>query len=261
MNTQCPKCKQVFETEENAVGQWVKCPECGGEWCVLTPDEEQKIIDTERQKAIDEAKIPEEVKKSEIIKAELYKNWIRDYSWIKVCPVCKKRYFANYYRDKNKYFQCSCGQYVKIDEPEKHFFWTCVNYFQMLCIFALMIGVFIGIPAFLIAWGISSCSSTSSVNSHATSQRKSTISRESGKIDAWVFTQYLVEQHLKSPKSAKFPFGGAQNHVEETVPGIYIIRSYVDAKNAFGAEIRQHFFCKLQRKSDGKFEVLQLTFQ
>lgn len=87
------------------------------------------------------------------------------------------------------------------------------------------------------------------------------LNSESGKIDAWVHTQYLVEARLHSPRSAKFPFGGAQKHVEETASGIYIIRSYVDAKNAFGAEIRQHFFCKLQRKPNGKFELIQLTFQ
>ena len=233
MKIQCPACNAEYEVEESCIGQKVEC-ECGHKW---------------------------KARPTEIIKAKLYKRWIRDYSWIKVCPVCKKRYFANYKEDKNKYLQCSCGQYVKIDEPEKHPLWDCLYCLNMFAILALMIGVFIGIPAFLIAWGISSCSSTSSVNSHEKLPHKSTFSRESGKIDAWVFTQYLVEQYLKSPKSAKFPFGGAQNHVEETVPGIYIIRSYVDAKNAFGAEIRQHFFCKLQRKSDGKFEVLQLTFQ
>jgi hypothetical protein len=83
----------------------------------------------------------------------------------------------------------------------------------------------------------------------------------SDKLDAWVTTQYLVEEKLLSPKSAKFPFGGAREHVEETAPGIFIIRSYVDSQNAFGVEVRQRFFCKLAKRQDGKFEVIQLTFQ
>ncbi len=49
MNTQCPKCKQIFETEENAVGQWVTCPQCSGEWCILSPEEEQNLIDAQNR--------------------------------------------------------------------------------------------------------------------------------------------------------------------------------------------------------------------
>lgn len=200
MNTQCPKCKQVFETEENAVGQWVKCPECGGEWCVLTPDEEQKIIDAERQKAIEEAK-PKPAEEKE--------------------------------------------------KKKSNIFFDLLYLLRALLYLIITVSIVFGIPVALIVWGVRSCSSVVSQPSSGSYR---------GKIDAWVFTQYLVEQHLKSPKSARFEYGGAER-VEETVSGIYIIRSYVDAKNAFGAEIRQHFFCKLQRKPDGKFEVLQLTFQ
>lgn len=81
------------------------------------------------------------------------------------------------------------------------------------------------------------------------------------KIDVWCLVQEHVERKLVSPKSASFPFGGAQKHVECTAPGIFIVRSYVDAKNAFGAEIRQNFFAKVVKYENGKFEVIQLTFE
>lgn len=95
----------------------------------------------------------------------------------------------------------------------------------------------------------------------AAEKREMMLKSRPSKIDAWVTTQYLVEAKLLSPKSAKFPFAGAQRHVEETTPGIFVIKSYVDSKNAYGTEVRTHFFCKLAARTDGKFEVIQLTFQ
>ena len=86
-------------------------------------------------------------------------------------------------------------------------------------------------------------------------------SRMDDEIDVWCLVQEHVERRLVSPKSASFPFGGAQRHVECTAPGIFIVRSYVDAKNAFGAEIRQNFFAKVVKYENGKFEVIQLTFE
>ena len=225
MKIQCEKCGRQYEVEESYIGQDVEC-ECGHKWQAEIEDQKKYV----------NAGIPKKITSD---------DWLK----LKKCPKCKQIYRVDFRRNTGCYFHCQCGQDVLIDHPMltykiKAIFRACFIAAFAVCLFFLL-------PGWLI-FTMYSC---------ATSPHKSTISRESGKIDAWVFTQYLVEQHLKSPKSEKFPFGGAQNHVEETVPGIYIIRSYVDAKNAFGAEIRQHFFCKLQRKSDGKFEVLQLTFQ
>ena len=196
MKTQCPKCKIIFETEEKAVGQWVKCPECGGEWCVLSAEEEKRLIEAEKQNAAIEEK---QKNKSETGKNNLFIDFLL--------------------------------------------------LIKAIIILLLTCSIIIGIPAGLIFLCFRSCSSISSAKS---------LSSE--KIDAWVYTQYLVEAHLKSPRSAKFEFGGSER-VQKTGSDIFIVRSYVDAKNSFGTDIRQYFFCKLQRKPDGKFEVLQLTFE
>lgn len=171
---------------------------------------------------------------------------------VKQCPGCRKYYRVDFGKNTGKYFLCSCGQEVLIDKPIPFY----VAMVKIKVVFTLLFGIFIFIvvPVWI-------CTSLYSCASSSNQTEKTTISRNSKKISAWVFTQYLVEQRLKSPRTAKFPFGGAQNHVEETVSGIFIIRSYVDAQNAFGSDVRQRFFCKLQEKSDGSFDVLQLTFE
>ncbi|MGN9161867.1 hypothetical protein [Clostridium sulfidigenes] len=66
--------------------------------------------------------------------------------------------------------------------------------------------------------------------------------------DIWVYTQYVVKNNLKSPKSADFP----------TIKDVQIIRnsdsiivkSYVDAENSFGAETRSNFTVTLS--ADGQ---------
>lgn len=52
-----------------------------------------------------------------------------------------------------------------------------------------------------------------------------------------------VEQMLKAPSTADFPSGG---FTEKTGPDEYLVRSYVDAENGFGAMIRSHFTCRVR---------------
>lgn len=82
---------------------------------------------------------------------------------------------------------------------------------------------------------------------------------------AIICTNY-VERALKSPKSADFPFGNAEGGTQRFPDQRYKIRSYVDAKNAFGAEIRTWYVCDIQYKSGEDFDmrswsVKQLKFE
>lgn len=52
--------------------------------------------------------------------------------------------------------------------------------------------------------------------------------------------QLFVEQELKSPTTADFPFGGFR-HVTKLGVNRYKVDSYVDAQNSFGAITRTHF--------------------
>ncbi|WP_433884875.1 hypothetical protein [Pseudomonas vranovensis] len=58
-----------------------------------------------------------------------------------------------------------------------------------------------------------------------------------------------VEQSLKAPKSADFPFDRAAGGSRALGEQKYLIRSYVDAQNSYGAQLRNWYDCTIQYKS------------
>lgn len=75
---------------------------------------------------------------------------------------------------------------------------------------------------------------------------------------AWAYTQIYVKKQLKSPSTAKFPWTGVRD-VEPRTNNIYMVKSYVDAQNAFGATVRQHFICEIQDIDEG-WKVISFEF-
>jgi len=75
---------------------------------------------------------------------------------------------------------------------------------------------------------------------------------------AWAYTQQFVEKRLKSPGSAKFPFGGFQ-HVRSLGNHRYSVDSYVDSENSFGANTRTHFTATIKETNNGlELEALNM---
>jgi hypothetical protein len=66
---------------------------------------------------------------------------------------------------------------------------------------------------------------------------------------AWVITQSFVQDRLKSPASATFPWykdSFVQQLPEQNGKKRYRIRAYVDAQNGFGGTIRTKFVCTVR---------------
>lgn len=85
-------------------------------------------------------------------------------------------------------------------------------------------------------------------------------------IMAAIICSNLVEKSLKSPKSADFPFGKAEGGTQRFADQRYKIRSYVDAQNSFGAEIRTWYLCDIKYLAGTdadmrNWSVKQLTFE
>lgn len=61
---------------------------------------------------------------------------------------------------------------------------------------------------------------------------------------AFIQCKHLVSERLKSPSTADFPFldRDAWRFSDQT----YVIKSYVDAQNSFGAMMRNNWYCKIQ---------------
>jgi hypothetical protein len=102
--------------------------------------------------------------------------------------------------------------------------------------------------------------SRDSASSGSTSSGGSYSSSGSADVHgAWAYMQIAVEQRLKSPKSADFPFGGSR-HVTPLGGDRYRVNSYVDATNSFGAEIRTNFTGVIKKVSGG-WQVESLSLQ
>ncbi|QWX83618.1 hypothetical protein H0I23_14345 [Cellulophaga sp. HaHaR_3_176] len=71
--------------------------------------------------------------------------------------------------------------------------------------------------------------------------------------------QKYVEQYLKSPSTAKFP-SLFKSEIKKIRPGSYIVTSYVDSQNGFGAIIRNNYIVELNQTIDGKIILKDITF-
>lgn len=72
---------------------------------------------------------------------------------------------------------------------------------------------------------------------------------------AWAMAKRAVEKNLLSPSSAHFPFVSSSDVVTYLGGGRYVVQSYVDAQNSYGAKIRRIWSLELERKKDGKWIV------
>lgn len=70
---------------------------------------------------------------------------------------------------------------------------------------------------------------------------------------AIVMCQRFVEARLKSPKTADFPFLDRPSVARDG--SSFVVRSYVDAQNAFGATLRSNFVCKVTHKGGEESDV------
>lgn len=76
---------------------------------------------------------------------------------------------------------------------------------------------------------------------------------------AFFEAKQFVTARLKSPRSASFPMNFQANVAMKSC-GLWLIGSYVDSRNSFGAKIRTRFLATVERLSDGTWKLVDLTF-
>ena len=92
------------------------------------------------------------------------------------------------------------------------------------------------------------------------------VARAPGKAEAWVMAKQFVKDRLKSPGTAVFggvlgDYQSPEEVVTDLGSGRFRIRAWVDAQNAFGAKIRNHFLCELEHAGDDRWRLLSLDFR
>ena len=78
-------------------------------------------------------------------------------------------------------------------------------------------------------------------------------------VEAWVAAKIEVEDNLKSPKTASFPWS-YEEYVTKINDNDFKVRSYVDSENSFGATIRTNFSCTVEFTGEDTYIVKDLQF-
>jgi hypothetical protein len=80
---------------------------------------------------------------------------------------------------------------------------------------------------------------------------------------ALTMMEKFVRQRLKSPSTAEFPgvFDGAMDHVERLDDHQYMITSYVDSQNGFGAVVRTNYAGIIQQTSEDDWQLIGLEMK
>ena len=79
------------------------------------------------------------------------------------------------------------------------------------------------------------------------------------KAGAYVMSQSFVERKLRSPSSADFPWYDP-SFVTDLGGGRFRVSAYVDAQNAFGAQVRTHYTCVLETRDGNTWHLVSLSF-
>jgi len=78
-------------------------------------------------------------------------------------------------------------------------------------------------------------------------------------VGAYVVCQQFVEDRLKAPVTAEF--GGPYSQVTKSLGGgRFVVDTYVDSQNSFGAMIRTEFSCTVQNTGGDNWHLESLTF-
>lgn len=78
------------------------------------------------------------------------------------------------------------------------------------------------------------------------------------KVTAWTMCQNFVEDRLRSPSTASYPWSWSDD-THYVGNGRFRINSYVDAQNAFGGEVRTEFMCEVEHKSGDRWGLVSLN--
>lgn len=82
---------------------------------------------------------------------------------------------------------------------------------------------------------------------------------EHSDVAAWVMCQEFVEDQLKAPGTADFP-AGYTRYTTDLGGGRYRVQAYVDAENAFGANVRTDFDCTVAYVGSDNWRLENLDF-
>ncbi|WP_286975094.1 hypothetical protein [Acetomicrobium sp. UBA5826] len=80
------------------------------------------------------------------------------------------------------------------------------------------------------------------------------------KTEAIIMAEEFVKDRLVSPSSAKFPWRSSETTAVKVDEDTWVISSYVDSQNKFGAMLRTYYIAKVKYLGNDKWQLLDLEF-
>ena len=81
---------------------------------------------------------------------------------------------------------------------------------------------------------------------------------EHADFDAFLMAKLFVTKRLKAPSTAKFA-DWDESHVTKINSGEYLVTSWVDSQNGFGAMLRKQYVCDLKTFDGKTWTLVQLS--
>lgn len=97
-------------------------------------------------------------------------------------------------------------------------------------------------------------------STNALSQQQVTREDKADELDAFYMSQVFVKRMLVSPSSAKFPWFD-ESMVMQVGEDTWVINSYVDSQNKFGAMLRTNYIVKIKYLGNKRWELLDWVLQ
>lgn len=82
---------------------------------------------------------------------------------------------------------------------------------------------------------------------------------EDNKGFAWTAAKKVVKENLKAPSTADFPFSYARENITEIGTNTFVVKSYVDSENGFGAKIRSNFTITIIKNDENSYTYKNLS--
>lgn len=77
-------------------------------------------------------------------------------------------------------------------------------------------------------------------------------------VSAYTMCQQFVEDRLRAPSTADWPWVSTSDVTEHLGGGKYRVRTYVDSENAFGANVRTTIDCTVQHEEGDRWTLERL---
>lgn len=122
------------------------------------------------------------------------------------------------------------------------------------------LGITLKVTAFLVLVGFLGADTRTPEEKAADIEAREVKFCSSSPISAFVMAKGFVKPLLKSPATADFPTGTKGSVIKSTGECTYVVASWVDAQNSFGANLRTTYVATVKYLGNNQWRLVDVQF-